>query len=339
MTTIDLRSDTVTKPGKAMLEAMMNADLGDDVFAEDPTVKKLEAMTAEMFGMEAGLFCPSGTMTNQIAVKAHTQPLDEIICDKICHIYNYETGGWAFHSGVSIRLADGKNGVMTVPQIEELIQPDFDWLPNTSMVAIENTVNKGGGSIYTIDEMKAISEFCRSKKLIYHLDGARIFNALTALNKKPQDLAGLFDSISVCISKGLGAPVGSVLLGSKAFIKKSRKLRKVMGGGMRQSGLLAAACIYALENNVERLKDDHLRAKQLADTLATLPWVKRVLPVATNIVIFEVSSSAKLAEILAAKGIKVQPFSPVLVRMVTHLDFTEDMLATTISTLKTVALD
>ena len=339
MITIDLRSDTVTKPGKAMLEAMMNADLGDDVFAEDPTVKKLEAMTAEMFGMEAGLFCPSGTMTNQIAVKAHTQPLDEIICDKICHIYNYETGGWAFHSGVSIRLADGKNGVMTVPQIEELIQPDFDWLPNTSMVAIENTVNKGGGSVYTIDEMKAISEFCRSKKLIYHLDGARIFNALTALNKKPQDLAGLFDSISVCISKGLGAPVGSVLLGSKAFIKKSRKLRKVMGGGMRQSGLLAAACIYALENNVERLKDDHLRAKQLADTLATLPWVKRVLPVATNIVIFEVSSSAKLAEILAAKGIKVQPFSPVLVRMVTHLDFTEDMLATTISTLKTVALD
>jgi len=331
---IDLRSDTVTKPGKAMLEAMMNAELGDDVFAEDPTVKKLEEKVAAMFGMEAGLFCPSGTMTNQVAIKAHTQPLDEIICDKICHIYNYETGGWAFHSGVSIRLTNGDNGRMTVPMVEELIQPDFDWLPNTTMVAIENTVNKGGGSIYTVEEMKALSDFCRSKKLIYHLDGARIFNALTALNKKPQDLAGLFDSISICISKGLGAPVGSVLVGSKAFIKKSRKLRKVMGGGMRQSGLLAAACIYALENNVTRLSEDHKRAKQLAETLSTLPWVKKVLPVATNIAIFEVDSSAKVAEVLTAKGIKVQPFSPTLVRMVTHLDFTEEMLDTVLAELK-----
>ncbi len=331
---IDLRSDTVTKPSKAMLEAMMNAELGDDVFAEDPTVKKLEEKVAAMFGMEAGLFCPSGTMTNQIAIKAHTQPLDEIICDKICHIYNYETGGWAFHSGVSIRLTNGDNGRMTVTQIEELIQPDFDWLPNTTMVAIENTVNKGGGSVYTVEEMQTISHFCRSKKLIYHLDGARIFNALTALNKKPLDLMGLFDSISICISKGLGAPVGSVLVGSKAFIKKSRKLRKVMGGGMRQSGLLAAACIYALDNNVNRLADDHKRAKQLAETLAALPWVKKVLPVATNIAIFEVDSSAKIAELVAAKGIKVQPFSPTLVRMVTHLDFTEEMLASTIVALK-----
>lgn len=330
---IDLRSDTVTKPGKAMLEAMMTAELGDDVFAEDPTVKKLENKLANMFGMEAGLFCPSGTMTNQIAIKAHTQPLDEIICDKICHIYNYETGGWAFHSGVSIRLTNGDNGRMTVAQIEELIQPDFDWLPNTAMVAIENTVNKGGGSVYTIEEMKAISEFCRSKKLIYHLDGARIFNALEALNKKPQDLAGLFDSISVSISKGLGAPVGSVLLGNKTFIKKSRKLRKVMGGGMRQSGLLAAACIYALDNNVNRLNEDHARARQLAESLSKLPWVKQVLPVATNIVIFEVKSSSQIAELLAQKGIKVQPFSPTLVRMVTHLDFTEDMLTTTLNEL------
>ena len=336
---IDLRSDTVTKPGKAMLDAMQNAELGDDVFGEDPTVKKLEEKVAAMFGMEAGLFCPSGTMTNQIAVKAHTQPLDEIICDKICHIYNYETGGWAFHSGVSIRLTNGDNGRMTVPQIEELIQPDFDWLPNTSMVAIENTVNKGGGSVYTVDEMKAISDFCRSKKLIYHLDGARIFNALTALNKKPGDLAGLFDSISVCISKGLGAPVGSVLLGSKAFIKKSRKLRKVMGGGMRQSGLLAAACIYALDNNVNRLTEDHQRAGKLAETLAGLSWVKQVLPVATNIVIFEVASSAKTAELLAAKGIRVQPFSPTLVRMVTHLDFTEAMLNETLELLKNLAVN
>ncbi|MDB5284476.1 MAG: Threonine aldolase [Bacteroidota bacterium] len=325
-TTIDLRSDTVTKPSKPMMDAMVSAELGDDVFSEDPTVKKLEEKLAAMFGMEAGLFCPSGTMTNQIAVKAHTQPLDEIICDKICHIYNYETGGWAFHSGVSIRLTNGNNGRMTVPQIEELIQPDFDWLPNTSMVAIENTVNKGGGSVYTIEEMKAISDFCRSKKLIIHLDGARIFNALTALNKAPKDLIGIFDSISVCISKGLGAPVGSVLLGNKAFIKKSRKLRKVMGGGMRQSGILAAACIYALDNNVNRLSDDHARAKKLATALSNLPWVKQVLPVETNIVIFEVEDSAKVAAALAGSDIRVQPFSPTLVRMVTHLDFTEQML-------------
>ena len=320
-----------------MMQAMMHAEVGDDVFAEDPTVKKLETMVAGMFGMEAGLFCPSGTMTNQIAVKAHTQPLDEIICDKICHIYNYETGGWAFHSGVSIRLTDGDNGRMTVPQIEALIQPDFDWLPNTSMVAIENTVNKGGGSVYTIERMKDISDFCRSKKLIYHLDGARIFNALAALDKKPQDLTGLFDSISVCISKGLGAPVGSVLLGSKAFIKKSRKLRKVMGGGMRQSGILAAACIYALQNNVNRLADDHARAKNLAEALGQLNWVKAVLPVSTNIVIFEVSSSSQVAEALLSKGIKVQPFSPILVRMVTHLDFTQEMLEITLKELKSLS--
>jgi threonine aldolase len=331
---IDLRSDTVTKPSKAMLDAMVNAPLGDDVFAEDPTVKKLEEKVAAMFGMEAGIFCPSGTMTNQVAIKAHTQPLDEIICDKICHIYNYETGGWAFHSGVSIRLTEGDRGKMTVPQIEELVLPDFDWLPNTRLVAIENTVNKGGGSVYTVEEMKTISDFCRSKNLICHLDGARIFNALTALNKKPADLKGLFDSISICISKGLGAPVGSVLVGEKSFIKKARKIRKVMGGGMRQSGLLASACIYALDNNVTRLADDHKRAKQLAEALKPQPWVKKVLPVETNIVIFETENSAICAEKFAEQGILVQPFSSTLVRMVTHLDFTEEMLGKTLDALK-----
>jgi threonine aldolase len=335
---IDLRSDTVTKPSKGMMEAMMNAELGDDVFAEDPTVKKLEDKLAKEFGMEAGLFCPSGTMTNQIAIKAHTQPLDEIICDKICHIYNYETGGWAFHSGVSIRLTNGVNGVMSISDIEELIQPDFDWLPNTKMVAIENTVNKGGGAVYTLEQMKSISDFCRSKNLIYHLDGARIYNALEALDKKPSDLTGMFDSISVCISKGLGAPAGSVLLGSKSFIKKSRKIRKVMGGGMRQSGILAAACIYALDNNVQRLADDHSRAKELAKVLSSQKWVKQVLPVATNIVIFEVSDSAKVAAALAKEQIKVQPFSPTLVRMVTHLDFNPDMLERTLNVLSKTEL-
>ena len=331
---VDLRSDTLTKPSKAMLEAMMNAELGDDVFGEDPTVKKLEEKAAALFGFEAGLFCPSGTMTNQIAVKAHTQPLDEVICDKICHIYNYETGGWAFHSGVSVRLTDGDRGRMTVTQIEELILPDFDWYPNTRMVAIENTVNKGGGSVYTIEEMKTISDFCRSKNLIIHLDGARIYNALTTLQKTPADLHGLFDSVSVCISKGLGAPAGSVLLGSKEFIKKSRKIRKVMGGGMRQSGILAAACIYALDNNVARLQHDHDKAKQLTAALADCEWVKKVLPADTNIVIFEVEDSASTAAKLAAKGIKTSPFSPTLVRMVTHLDITDEMLAYTLDVLK-----
>ena len=324
---IDLRSDTVTKPSAAMKQAMFNAELGDDVFGEDPTVKLLEEKVAAMFGMEAALFCPSGTMTNQIAIKAHTQPLDEIICDKICHIYNYETGGWAFHSGVSIRLTDGDNGRMTAKHIEELILPDHDWLPNTRMVAIENTVNKGGGSVYSIEEMKALSDFCRAKGLIYHLDGARIFNALAALNQKPEALHGLFDSISVCISKGLGAPAGSVLIGKKDFIKRSRKLRKVMGGGMRQSGILAAACIYALDNNVARLKDDHTKASQLAEILQELTWVKKVLPVQTNIVIFEVADAAGVGAQLAKEDIRVQPFSPTLLRMVTHLDFTEPMLA------------
>lgn len=323
---IDLRSDTVTKPSKAMLDAMVNAELGDDVFGEDPTTKKLEEKCAALFGMEAGLFCPSGTMTNQAAIKAHTQPLDEIICDKISHIYNYETGGWAFHSGVSIRLTEGDRGKMSVKQVEELILPDYDWLPNTRMVAIENTVNKGGGSVYTIEEMKAISDFCRSKNLIYHLDGARIFNALTALNKKPGDLKGLFDSISICISKGLGAPAGSVLIGSKAFIKKARKIRKVMGGGMRQSGILASACIYALDHNVTRLADDHRRAKQLAEALKPLKWIKKVLPVETNIIIAEVDDASVCAAEFAKHNILVQAFSPTLARFVTHLDFTEEML-------------
>lgn len=330
---IDLRSDTVTQPSAAMKQAMLTAELGDDVFSEDPTVKQLEEKVAAMFGMEAALFCPSGTMTNQIAIKAHTQPLDEIICDKICHIYNYETGGWAFHSGVSIRLADGDQGRMTAQQVEELILPDHDWLPNSKMVAIENTVNKGGGSVYTIAQMQSIATLCRAKNLIYHLDGARIFNALEALGETPAALHGMFDSISVCISKGLGAPVGSVLAGKKDFIKRSRKIRKVMGGGMRQSGMLAAACIYALDNNVARLKDDHQKAAQLAQVLENLPWVKRVLPAQTNIVIFEVADAAAVAALLAKENIRIQPFSATLLRMVTHLDFTDQMLSKTVEVL------
>jgi threonine aldolase len=323
---IDLRSDTVTKPSSDMLAAMMRAEVGDDVFNEDPTITKLEALSAGMFGMEAGLFCPSGTMTNQIAVKVHTQPLDEVICDKLCHIYNYEVGGWAFHSGVSVRLTDGDRGVMTTDQIESCILPDYDWYPNSRLVCIENTVNKGGGSVYTIEQMKTIGDYCRAKGLSYHLDGARIFNALTALGKKSNDLAGIFDTISVCISKGLGAPAGSVLLGPRDLIKKARKIRKVMGGGMRQGGYLAAACIYALEKNVDRLYEDHKKAKRIETLLKQCSWVKQVMPVETNIVIFEVADSARTAEMLAAIGIRTSPFSPVLVRMVTHLDITDEMM-------------
>lgn len=324
---IDLRSDTLTRPSAGMLDAMYHAEVGDDVFGEDPTVRKLEEMTAAMFGMEAGLFCPSGTMTNQIAVKAHTQPLDEIICDKLCHIYNYETGGWAFHSGVSVRLTDGDRGIMTVDQIERCILPDYDWYPNTRLICIENTVNKGGGSVYSIERMKEIGDFARTRGLQYHLDGARIFNALTTLGRHAQDLAGIFDSISVCLSKGLGTPAGSVLLGSKTFIRKSRKIRKVMGGGMRQSGYLAAAGIYALEHNITRLAEDHRRAGQIESLLKKCAWVKQVMPVETNILIFEVEDSAHTAQILAEKGIKTSPFSPTLVRMVTHLDISDDMIA------------
>lgn len=331
---IDLRSDTVTKPTKAMLDKMFSAQVGDDVFGEDPSVNALESYCAELFGMEAALFCPSGTMTNQIAIKAQTQPLDEIICDKISHIYNYETAGFAFHSGVSIRLTDGERGVMNVSQIESCVLPDHDWYPNTKMVCIENTVNKGGGAVYTLEQMREISHFCRERKLTYHLDGARIFNALTALNKTPSDLRGLFDSISICISKGLGAPAGSVLLGKKEMIKRARKIRKVFGGGMRQSGYLASACLFALQNNVTRLAEDHSKASILADALSKLPWVKNVFPVETNIVIFEVESSEKTAQDLLEKGIKTSPFSPTLVRMVTHLDFTNEQLQETLEKLK-----
>ena len=323
---IDLRSDTVTKPSPDMLAAMMRAEVGDDVFNEDPTIAKLEALSAGMFGMEAGLFCPSGTMTNQIAVKAHTQPLDEVICDKLCHIYNYEVGGFAFHSGVSVRLTDGDRGIMTIEQIEKCILPDYDWYPNSRLVCIENTVNKGGGAVYTIEQMKAIGDYSRTQGLAYHLDGARIFNALTALGKNSNDLVGIFDTISVCISKGLGAPAGSVLLGPRDLIKKARKIRKVMGGGMRQAGYLAAACIYALENNITRLAEDHRKAKQIEALLKQCAWVKEVLPVETNIIIFEVEHSAQTSERLAALGIRTSPFSPTLVRMVTHLDITDEMM-------------
>lgn len=326
---IDLRSDTVTKPTPAMLEAMMTAAVGDDVFHEDPTVQKLENYLAELFGQEAGLFCPSGTMCNQIAMKVHTQPMDEIICDKLSHVYYYETGGYAFNSGCSIRLIDGDRGRITAQQILDNIQADYDWLPVSKLVVVENTCNKGGGAIYAIEELQKISAVCREKGLKLHLDGARMFNALVASQTNAEDYHNLFDSISICLSKGLGAPIGSVLLGDNVFIKRARKVRKAFGGGMRQVGLLAAAGLYALKNNVERLEEDHANAWFLAEELIKLPYVSSVIPPETNIVIFDVASSVNPVDLIAyleKYGIQVVQFGPKSIRMVTHLDVNREQL-------------
>ena len=260
---IDLRSDTVTKPNKAMMDAMMSAEVGDDVFNEDPTVLKLEQKLANMFGHEAGLFCPSGTMTNQIAINVHTKPGDEVICDVNSHIYNYEGGGVAKNSGVQAKLLIGDRGRLKLDQIKDNINASYDWLTRTGLVELENTVNKAGGSYYTLKDIKGISEFCRASNIKLHLDGARIFNALVETKESAKDHGALFDSVSVCLSKGLGTPSGSVLLGNTEFIRQSRRVRKVFGGGMRQVGFLAAAGIYALDHNIERLTEDHKRAKHI----------------------------------------------------------------------------
>ena len=338
---INLISDTVTKPTKEMLEAMCQAEVGDDVFAADPTVNALQAFAAEMFGKEAALFCPSGTMTNQIAMNVHTQPLDEVICDHYSHVYQYETGGPAFNSGISMNLITGKHGKITADQIEAAIKPDYDWLPRTRLVVLENTTNKGGGNYYTIDEIKPISDLCKAKGLGLHLDGARLFNALVETEESTKEIGALFDSISICLSKGLGAPIGSLVIGNQSFIKQARRVRKVLGGGMRQAGVIAAAGMYALKNNVGRLKLDNDRAKEIGTVLETLPYVSDVRPVKTNILIFDVNppfTAASFLEILAEKGILASPFGPQTVRFVTHLDFTEEMKEETIKILKKINL-
>src|SRR6202012_741044 len=278
MITVDLRSDTVTKPTPGMLEAMWNAKVGDDVFGEDESVSALEEKAAAMLGMEAGIFCPSGTMTNQIAIKCFTQPLDELIADQTAHVYRYEGGGIAFNSAVSTRLLNGDRGRITLEMIAPEINAENVHYPRTSLVVLENTVNKGGGSCYTLDDIKPIAEFCQTKKLKLHLDGARIFNALAHTGDKAIDYGKYFNGISVCLSKGLGAPVGSVLLADKETIKYARRLRKVFGGGMRQAGFLAAAGTYALDHHVERLKIDHSHAQILADELSKYDWVTNLIP-------------------------------------------------------------
>jgi threonine aldolase len=337
---IDLRSDTVTRPTAGMLQAMFNAPVGDDVFGDDPTVNALEEKVVHMFGMEAALFCASGTMANQIAIKAHTQPGDEVICNKLSHVYYYEGGGIAANSGASVCLLEGDRGRITAADVlTHINNPDDIHRPLSRLVSVENTMNKGGGSIYDFSELQKIGTVCHEKGLSFHLDGARLFNALHETKETPADYGRLFDSISICLSKGLGAPVGSVLMGSAAFIKKARRIRKVFGGGMRQAGYLAAAGIYALDNNVARLADDHRRATHLGAVLNALPFVEDVVPVESNIIFFKLDE--RLSEIdflarLAQNDIHAMALSPGNIRFVTHLDFTDEMLDILEKTLRLV---
>jgi threonine aldolase len=337
---IDFRSDTVTKPTEGMLAAMITAKVGDDVFGEDETVNALEEKTAALFGMQAGLFCPSGTMTNQIAIKCFTQPLDEIIADQTAHVYRYEGGGIMFNSGASVRLLNGNRGIITAQMIEEEINPIGNvHHPHTSLVVLENTVNRGGGSCYFLEDIEPIYHLCNLKNLKLHLDGARIFNALAYTNDEAKDYGKYFDGISVCLSKGLGAPVGSVLLGSKETIQYAKRVRKVLGGGMRQAGFLAAAGIYALDHHIERLKTDHLHAKQLETCLQNLPFVKSVLSVQTNIIIFELHdarNAEKLVEELKEKGVLCGTFGKQTIRFVTHLDINQQQIEETIAILNKI---
>ena len=323
---IELRSDTFTKPTKEMLAFMFAANVGDDVWDEDYTVKALEKRIALLFGMEAALFCPSGTMANQIAIKVHTQPGDEVICDYSSHIYQYEAGGIAFNSSASVNLLQGKNGKITVDLVQSALKEENIHFSKQSLVSVENTTNKGGGACYDLSELQSLSTFCKSKSLAFHMDGARLYNAMVKTNTKPADYGAIFDSISVCMSKGLGAPIGSILLGTNAFIAQAKRIRKVLGGGMRQAGYLAAACDYALDTNIDLLQHDHIRAKVIEATLKSLDYVIEVLPVETNIVIFSLDDPTRFVAYLKEQNILCSAISASQIRFVTHLQFTDQML-------------
>lgn len=335
---IDLRSDTVTRPTPAMLKAMMNAPVGDDVFSEDPSINKLENMAAEMFGMEAGLFCPSGTMTNQIAIKLHTHPGDEIICHEYSHIYNYEGGGLAFNSGCQTRLLKGERGFISPQDVEANIgNPNDVHAARTSLVSVENTVNKGGGSCYELLQLQAIENVARKHKLGYHIDGARIFNALKVKGQNPEEYGKMFDTISICLSKGLGCPVGSLLLGSKDMMREGRRVRKKFGGGMRQAGYLAAAGIYALQNHIDRLEEDHEKAQILKEALENCSWVDHLDMVETNIVIFylkEGKDPKAFLEKLKENNILAIGMGQGKLRFVTHLDVSMEQVKSVAELLK-----
>ncbi len=336
---IDYRSDTVTRPTPGMLAFMQSAPVGDDVFGEDPSINSLERITAAKFGMEAGLFCPSGTMTNQLAIKTHTQAGDEVICDELSHIYQYEGGGIAFNAGCSVKLLHGDRGRVTAQQILAGINPEDVHKPISRLVSLENTSNRGGGACYNFSDFEAIKKVANQHGLALHLDGARIFNAIVHKNEASIEYGNIFDSISICLSKGLGAPVGSVLVGSNSFIKKARRWRKVFGGGMRQAGYLAAAGIYALEHHVERLADDHKNAKLLSEALSKLEFVQSILPVETNIVIATIGgkyTATSFSAALKEKGILAIAMTPTQVRFVFHLDITESDLDRTIDIIKSL---
>jgi threonine aldolase len=324
---IDLISDTVTRPTPAMLEAMFKAEVGDDIFEEDPTVKRLEELAAGIFGKEAGLYCTSGTLANQLALNISTSPQDEVICDKLSHIYYYEAGAPAFLSGLSLRMVEGDRGRLSPEQILDNLNPDSIHQPRTRLVSLENTHNKGGGSVYAKGRIKEISDTARANGLGVHLDGARIFNAMAVTGERPEEIGSAVDTLSVCLSKGLGAPVGSVLLSTREQIKKARRVRKALGGAMRQAGYLAAAGIFALENNTGRLVEDHRRAKALGAALESCSYVNTVLPVETNIVVFELDPAVSVPdylEYLLENGIRAIRFGKHSVRMVTHLHITDE---------------
>jgi threonine aldolase len=336
---VNLISDTVTRPSEGMLQAMLNAKVGDDVFKEDPTVNVLEQRIAEFFGKEAALLFPSGTMANQTGIKLHTRPGDQLICDKFAHVYNYEGGGVSFNSGVSCKLVDGHRGMMEASQVEAAINPpDFYHSPRTSLVCIENTTNKGGGACWDFEELQRIREVCDKHGLKYHLDGARIWNALIAKGERPEDYGSLFDTISVCLSKGMGCPVGSLLLGSKSDMEEALRIRKVLGGGMRQAGYLAAAGLYALDHQFSTLAEDHRKARELGAVLEAADYVSYLAPVETNIVIFELESERvteqRFLEVISSCGLRMIGMGQGKLRMVTHRDYTEEMHEYVLTTLE-----
>ncbi|SNR33486.1 threonine aldolase family protein [Lutibacter flavus] len=338
---INLISDTVTKPTKGMLKAMMNAEVGDDVFKSDPTVNKLQSKIAEMFGMEDALFFPSGTMANQTGIKIHTHPGDKMFCDKWAHVYNFEGGGAAFNSGVTSHLIDGERGTFTANQLQEAVsggRSDIH-VPYSRLVAIENTTNKGGGACWDYEEILKIKKICSNNKLALHLDGARLFNALVAKKESPEQYGKVFDTISICLSKGLGAPIGSLLLGTKSHIEQALRVRKLFGGAMRQSGYLAAAGIYALDNHIDRLAIDHTRAQIIGVTLNNCPLIKHVEPIETNIIIFNVIDEINENDFISRMndaGIELISMGQGKLRMVTHLDFTEEMLESVVLTIENI---
>lgn len=337
---VNLTSDTATRPTAAMKKAMFAAEVGDDVFRQDPTVNRLEAVAAERFGMESALFCPSGTMTNQLAIKVHTEALDEVICEEKSHIYQYEGGVYAMFSSVSVNLIKGERGKLLPGQVKAAVKPRYDWLPISKLLVLENTCNKGGGSIYTNEEARTLVQEGGAAGLRCHLDGARLFNALVETGEDPQSWGRLFDTVSICLSKGLGAPVGSLLLGPTELIDRARRYRKVIGGGMRQAGFLAAAGLYALDHNVDRLADDNARARRLADALAPLPYVASLEQTETNICIFHLAgerTAADFLDTLAEHGIQAVPFGPQTVRFTTHLDVTDEMISYVIGVLNQIA--